>query len=347
MKFLYPGAIHIHTTYSDGTGTVEEIAKAAKKAGLSWIIITDHNNLKAKPKEGIYDGVCVIVATEISPEKENHYIALDTKENISCNMPASEFVQRVKKQGGFGFIAHPDGKISRKNSFRSLRWEDWSIKDFGGLEIWNYMSNWADHYNEKNPLKIVYQYLFRNRVLSGPTKNVLNWWDELNNENEAIIPAIGGLDVHSFDITRFFVTVKIFPYESMFKSLTNFICLEQKLPPDFESQKKVIQDAVKSGHNIIMNRFGHKNYKTVFYIENDSKQAYPGDIINLDNATNLKIRLPKKGQIRIVLNGETIIEKYAKKFEHKIDKVGKYRIEVYDKKTPWIFSNPINVLSCK
>ncbi len=52
MKTTCKGAIHIHTTHSDGTSTIKEIAKAAKKAGLEWIIITDHNNLKGLREEG-------------------------------------------------------------------------------------------------------------------------------------------------------------------------------------------------------------------------------------------------------------------------------------------------------
>ncbi len=31
----YPGALHMHTTYSDGTGTVDEVAVLVRKA-LPW-----------------------------------------------------------------------------------------------------------------------------------------------------------------------------------------------------------------------------------------------------------------------------------------------------------------------
>ena len=45
MKYISKGAFHLHSTYSDGTGTIPEIVRDAKKAGLDWIIITDHNCL--------------------------------------------------------------------------------------------------------------------------------------------------------------------------------------------------------------------------------------------------------------------------------------------------------------
>ena len=44
--YEYVGAIHIHSVYSDGTGKIEEIAKAAYDSDLDFIMMTDHNTLK-------------------------------------------------------------------------------------------------------------------------------------------------------------------------------------------------------------------------------------------------------------------------------------------------------------
>jgi predicted metal-dependent phosphoesterase TrpH len=37
--------LHMHTRYSDGTGTHKDIAHAAIKCGLDAVIVTDHNVL--------------------------------------------------------------------------------------------------------------------------------------------------------------------------------------------------------------------------------------------------------------------------------------------------------------
>lgn len=347
MTFLYPGAIHIHSIYSDGTGTIEEIAHAAKKAGLCWIIVTDHNNMDAK--EGIYDGVCVIVGEEISPETGNHYLALGIKTPVSCDLPAEKYIQKVKKQGGFGFIAHPDNN-RRKNSYKSLPWEDWSIKDFGGIEIWNYMSNWIDNYNAQNPFKALNAFLFRNHTLPAPTKKIMQWWDSLNNENHHIIPAIGGVDAHAFNIRKAFITVKVFPYKNTFDTIANFIYLDEPLPENFECSKKVILDSIKSGKNLIINRGGkcgkwgkYEHTNPVFYIQNGHKKAYAGDCIDLDSNLKMVIDLPLKAHIKIINNGKIILQKKAENLEIDLLEKGKYRIEAYYKKRPWIFSNPILV----
>lgn len=342
MVFLYPGAIHIHSIHSDGTGTIQEIAQSAKKAGLNWIIITDHNNMDGV--EGIYDGVCVIIGEEISPPTESHYLAFNIKTPINPNTSANEYIKKVKEQGGFGFIAHPDASELRKNTYKPLRWANWDIKDFGGIEIWNYMSDWGDYYDDINPLKALHSYLFRNNVLAGPTKNVLAWWDNLNNETSEIIPAIGGIDAHALNIKKFFVPVTIFPYQNILGTITNFIHLDNVLPDEFEGRKLAILNAIKSAKNLIVNRvWSRKCSNPSFYIQNRYQKAYAGAVIEFDSCSKMIVELPLKADIKIIYNGKVIIQKKTKSLEfNKLDK-GKYRMEAYYKNRPWIFSNPILV----
>ena len=43
------GAVHIHTRYSDGGGTIDEVASIAADVGLDFVIISDHNTLYENP----------------------------------------------------------------------------------------------------------------------------------------------------------------------------------------------------------------------------------------------------------------------------------------------------------
>ena len=58
--FEYLGNLHIHSTFSDGNGTVPEIVGTAAKAGLDFIIFNEHDypadtlHLEA---EGFHEGV--------------------------------------------------------------------------------------------------------------------------------------------------------------------------------------------------------------------------------------------------------------------------------------------------
>ena len=44
-----PSDLHMHTTFSDGRLTPEELVAAAKTAGLSYMAITDHDTVAAIP----------------------------------------------------------------------------------------------------------------------------------------------------------------------------------------------------------------------------------------------------------------------------------------------------------
>jgi hypothetical protein len=38
------GGYHVHSNRSDGSGTVDEIAAAAARAGLTFVVFTDHGD---------------------------------------------------------------------------------------------------------------------------------------------------------------------------------------------------------------------------------------------------------------------------------------------------------------
>lgn len=337
MKHISKGTIHIHTTYSDGTGTIKDIAKAAKKSGLEWIIITDHNNLSGLKEEGWYDGVAVIVGEEISPHDGDHYLAFDIKKEISEKMHPQEYINEVNNQGGFGFIAHPDENHERKNKFRPLCWRNKDVKDFQGIEIWNYMSDWVDGHDSNLALP---NYLFRNRMLRGPKQNTLNWWDKLNNETSEIFPAIGSIDAHALKYSF----LRVFPYDDSFKTITNYIYLEEKLSPIFNKAKNQIYNAIKSGNNLIINRIWSKDSdKIKFYVKNYTHKAFSGDKITSHEENILTVRLPKRGHIKISHNGKVIRDVLTHEFQMGELQTGKYRLEARLKNKPWVFSNPILV----
>ncbi|MFA6988725.1 MAG: PHP domain-containing protein [Candidatus Gastranaerophilaceae bacterium] len=343
MKYIYPGVIHIHTTYSDGTSDIKKIAKIARKFGLSWIIITDHNSLEGlhNNEEGFYDGVAVIIGNEVSPADSDHFLAFDVKKETDIKLAPQEVIYDVKKQGGFGFVAHPDESLSRKNPYPALRWTDWNMNDVEGLEIWNFASDWVDLYIPKYGLL---QGLLRHRLLKGPTKNTLKWWDDLNNKNSIIIPGIGGVDAHSLKIRRGPLCLSFADYADTFQTITNMAFLENKITNNFDEAKKQILNAVKSGNNIIVNRYwNNKNDYPLFYAEDTEKRVYPGETINLTKYTKLMAKISKKATIRLINDGQLIIEQFSDHLEFSKPDIGKYRLEVYYKNKPWIFTNPINI----
>ena len=338
-KFEYTGAIHIHTLKSDGSGDFNAIVKAAKKAGLNWIIITDHNYIDTQ--EGIYNGIYVIKGEEISPKDKNHYLALGINSKIAPDENPQIYIDHVRSQNGFGFAAHPDESRKRNNSYPAIIWDKSFIPD--GVEIWNWFSCWGDMLNSKNIFTLAFSYLFKHRLISKAPQASLKWWDELNNLKETIIPAIGGVDAHALKIKKYIIPVTIFPYKTMFKTISNVINLDSPLSKDFSTAKEQILNAIKNGNNTIINKNISNNPPNI-KITNNSKTAYCGESLNLDKNTYLNINVNKKALIKIILNGRELCQCFAKKCNLLLTEIGKYRVEIVINNKGFAYSNPIVVM---
>lgn len=123
---LWRGAYHIHSTLSDGSGSPDRIAAEAARAGLDFVILTDHGDGTRTPVPPRYvAGVLVIDSVEISTE-DGHYVAL--------GLPGTPYplagegravAEDVRRFGGIGIVAHPDSPRD------ALAWHDPSIEAEG------------------------------------------------------------------------------------------------------------------------------------------------------------------------------------------------------------------------
>lgn len=338
-KYNSIGAIHIHSVYSDGTGDIESISKAAKNAGLDWIIVTDHNSFEIE--EGIYNGVYVIKGEEISPKDENHYLALGINKYIQPNVNAKHNIEAVKLNGGFGFAAHADESDYRRNSHQPIKWTNKNITP-DGVEIWNWFSEWADNLNDRNIFSLAYAYLFKHNLVKEANATTIKWWDKLNNTSEKIVPAIGGIDAHALKIKGYVIPVTIFPYQDMFKTIVNVISSDKPFAKDFETRKSQILNAIKAGQNLIINRAVSKDIP-VINVSNLNQIVTNGECISLDNETLLNVQTKKKGSIKIFHNGKEIKSVISNSIKMLLNEVGKYRVEIKFGKCGFAYSNPILV----
>jgi hypothetical protein len=110
------GAFHVHTTRSDGRGSLEEVAAAAKAAGLRFVVLTDHNDFA--PREPAFvEGVLMIPALEISTA-QGHLVALGLERPLEGVKPQGEAAlaeAAVRAAGGWSVLAHP---VQTRNPWR-------------------------------------------------------------------------------------------------------------------------------------------------------------------------------------------------------------------------------------
>lgn len=338
---MYKGTVHIHTELSDGTGNIKSIVSAAKKAGLDWIIITDHNIYNTE--EGYYDGILVIKGEEISPECENHYIALGINKQIEPSTPG-EYVNQVRLNGGFGFMAHPDegtyaSNKKRANKYRPISWTANEVLP-DGIEIWNWFSTWADNLSDKNIFHLIYAYLFKHELVKYPNPLTIKRWDEYNRNSDKIVPAIGGADAHALKIKKYIIPLTIFPYSVHFSTILNIVNLKDSLSENFKTAKQQILTALKYGNNMIINTHVSKIIPDINAV-NSNGIFKSGQRCILDDNTFLNIKCSKKYTAKIFHDGNLIYSAEEKSHSIKLSDIGKYRTELWCNDKAFIFTNPI------
>ncbi len=344
--FEYVGSIHIHSIFSDGSGEVKDIADAACEVGLDYILLTDHNTLRALKEgyEGWYNNTLLLVGTEINDkENKNHYLAFGIQEVFSTRMPAKEYVKKVAEAGGVGFLAHPFEKRSSMEEHPPYPWTEWQIDNFTGIEIWNHMSEWMEGLTEENK----YNYFIHPlRSIVGPTEETLAKWDELSLLRKVV--GIGGVDAHAHKLNLLgFFEVEVFPYKVLFKSIRTHIITETKIPTEPElvdSAKQNLYGSLASGRCFVSNYY-YGDAKGFRFFAEDNKRTYQmGDTVLLDEKVKFRVLLPNDScLIKLIYNGIKIGEVENIDAEFVVYEPGVYRIEVFRENKAWIFSNHIRI----
>jgi len=345
--FEYVGALHMHSTFSDGTGEVPDIAKFANEIGLDFIILTDHNTLRALHEgyEKWYGNTLLLVGCEINDkENKNHYLAFGINEAFSTRTPAKKYVAKVKELGGIGFLAHPHEKRQHKEH-PAYPWTEWDTEDFTGIEIWNHMSEWVENLTEENKYR---SFLHPLRTIVAPPKETLKLWDELNIKRKVV--GIGGIDAHAHKYNLVgFLEVEIFPYKVLFRSIRTHILIDEPIKKgrsvkDVETAKTKIYNALRDGKCFVANDYVADSKGFRFYAEKDGKKYQMGDTIPDSKNILLKVLIPlPDAKIKLLRNGQVIETEQGIDAEFVISKKGAYRVEVFKDDRAWIYSNHIRV----
>ncbi len=342
------GAIHMHSVFSDGSGKVTEIVKSADEVGLDFIILTDHNTLRALHEgyEKWYGNTLCLVGCEINDrENKNHYLAFGIYETFSTRLSAKSYVKKVKEAGGIGFLAHPHEKRSHMKEHPPYPWIEWDTKDFTGIEIWNHMSEWMENLTEENKYQA---FLHPLRTITEPQPETLEMWDKLNLERKIV--GIGGVDAHAHKYNLLgFLEVEIFPYKVLFKSIRTHVLVEEN--PDkinsrdkIYSAKKHIYEALEKGRCFFANDYHADSKGFKFYAESGKKKFEMGDSINTQNKVILHVRIPEKNAlVKLIHNGKNIKEFESNKVSFEVKNPGIYRTEVFIHNKAWIYSNHIRI----
>lgn len=347
------GNLHAHTVYSDGAGTHKDIGLAALKAGLDFVVVTDHNVYVEGVDGYRYQGdrrVLLLAGEEIHDPKRtpqrNHLLTYEAQRELAAQAPSPQrLINAVTKAGGLAFIAHPDDPPAPLFDEDSLSWVTWDIDGFNGLEIWNFMSEYKAHLTSWP--EAIYFAFRPDLIPTRPSAEVLARWDRLLSSGNRVV-AIGGADAHAWPVRKGPLKRVVFPYEYLFGSINTHVLTPSIPSGEVEPDRQMIFESLKEGRAFVANDRLASSRGFRFTAQSRRGVHQMGDSVSAGFGVTLQVRLPDRARVRLIRHGQELRTWEAS--AHAVATVsepGAYRVEAYQwahgRVRGWIYSNPIFV----
>jgi hypothetical protein len=353
------GAFHVHTNRSDGTGTPDEIAAAAARAGLDFVVLSDHDTGAAAPTAPYYSsGVLLIEAVEISTEGSGHVVALGMpRAPYPLAGEARDVVEDIRRLGGMAIAAHPGSPKPE------LRWVEWTAP-IDGIEWLNADSEWRDE-GRGALVRTLFTYPFRPAgvlaALLDRPEDVLRRWDVLTGRRPVV--ALAAADAHARVALRSGEPDDASPalpvpsYESMFRAFS-IIVAPAMYTGNAAADAATTIAAIRRGHvyssiDALAGRadvsFTAAAAGSLTFNSGDTIEAGTGNVeLRVDS------NAPDGAQIVVFKNGAPLVTRRGPGLREIVPgEPATYRVEITlpdapgNPPVPWVLTNPIYVAAGK
>jgi hypothetical protein len=375
----YRGAMHVHSGLShDSRSTVSEVVAGAKKAGLKFVMFTEHpvphHDYFKEGHRGLVDGVLLIPGAELTGLQ-----AYPTDTVPEGARDPQEQVDAVRKTHGQVFLCHLEERM------------DWDLEGLTGSEIYNLHADFKDEtrlIKSMRSLTGLLNMLPANRNYPQETMaslmdypaDYLRRYDQLcekshltgiaandahhNNSIKGVVLDDGrmqlvdalGKKLAKLD-PKLLVALKPYlpanlhpgdtcvlldldPYERSFGHVSTHLFLPELTEP-------AVRAALEAGRAYV-------SFEWIADPTGFNFQAIRGDDVyemgsDVTFSPGLKVRsvAPVPVRFRLIRNGKEVHTALGRSYEHAIEAPGNYRLEAWVNlvNTPdvWILSNPIYV----
>jgi len=99
--------MHVHTSYSDSSGSVKEILEEARRKGLDGVAITDHETIRGANEALRRRNELVVIPGQEVRTKRCEILALGIRRKIEDDMPTLKALKEIHAQQGLAVIPHP------------------------------------------------------------------------------------------------------------------------------------------------------------------------------------------------------------------------------------------------
>lgn len=379
--YNYAGAVHMHTLYSDGSGTFEDLANAGQAAGVTYLISTDHNTLEPlrDGHQRYWGSVLMLVGTEISTDA-GHLLALNVPPSFDWGTRnPQEVLNRVNAAGGLAILAHP---LSER-----WPWTDWGVRGYAGMETINLASLMDADLRAVAQIDLpgrtvrrladLAQRYLRNpdAVMDGFTDNTVDTerthWDALLRHGQQVV-GTAGVDAHA----RIPVGNRVFEvptYQEAFESAHTYAVTLAPLNGNAAVDVPALYGAYRNGRLYLVYPRVAPAPAFRFIATEGERQATMGQPFRFQQRARLVVEAPGHSHplIRLLRNGVEVAAAEAERLEWETTEPGAYRVEVFAAQRaerlfdlrrglrlpnlgdvirtrrrelrPWILSNPIYV----
>lgn len=356
------GTYHVHTTRSDGTGTVEEVARAAGRARLDFVILTDHGDgTRVLDAPRMIDNVLVIDAVEVST-RLGHLTALGLRTATPYRLAGwpDDVVEDLRRWGGLAIAAHPDSPR------HSLSWRAWHVP-VAGLEWLSADSAWRDE-SLLAMARTLASYPWRPvesiAALFDRPRSTLDRWDAHSREGRFLF-AVAGADAHARlgvredeedpDPSRW--VLKLPGYEQVFRAFSTVVELDAPFTREPDADARRLVAAIGAGRSYTVIDGLATPGRLEFVGRQGDRLVRMGERVaeGPDLALEVRTLAPAGATIRVLRNGEIVASSTGLALSASVstalgpgERGAAFRVEVawpdeHPARVPWILSNPIFV----
>ena len=330
------GVVHVHSIYSDGSGSVADILAVARAAELDFVVLSDHDTLAARREgwEGAHDGVTLVVGDEISPRGAPHVLALAVKDSLGfAQMPSKEYLDRILRAGGFAVVAHPEGTNKPDFGIKHVRWLSWSHPAIRAVEIWNYQHDWMEGLHVWSVHKFHRFFTQPHLQIAGPRQRVLASWDRQAQRRK--LSGVGGLDCHALRVPL--SNMEVFPYAYMFRTVRTHVLVQGD-----RRDVPAVLEAMREARCFVAQDWLADSRGARFWAECEcGARLSIGEEHRCSRKATLQLHLPREADIRLISNGTVVSQAAGKSLHATVASPAICRAEVFLRGRPWIFTNHI------
>jgi len=351
--YEYSGNLHCHSQYSDGMGSHNAIARAALKADLDFVIVTDHNVYVDGMDGYRFLGdrrILLLTGEEIHDQgripQKNHMLVFEARKELATLAGEPQrLIDAAADAGALTFLAHPIDPPAPSADEPDLSWVSWDITDYTGIEVWNYLSGFKAII--PTTFKKYLFALFPHLGVLGPLPESLALWDRLTAGGRKVV-GIGNADAHELPAHLGPFPITLFKYEDVFRAVNTHILSEEPFNGSLEHDRDVLFKSLRSGHAFIGYDRPAPTRGFRFSAAGETQAGIMGDSLMLGDGITLQIKLPRPADIRLLRNGSLESAWEQSEAAHlTVREPGVYRCEAFipflGASRTWILSNPIYI----